>query len=87
MRRLSVVEERFALVRSFRIARGSKSHADVVVVTIAEGDRIGRGEGVPMPATAKPCGLMDFSVASRLLIEGERAAQRFLALRTPAEIA
>ena len=32
-------------------------------------------------------GLMDFSVASRLLTEGERAAHRFLASQTPAESA
>ena len=32
-------------------------------------------------------GLMDFRVASRLLTEGERAAQRFLASKTPAESA
>ena len=32
-------------------------------------------------------GLMDFHAAARLLTDGERAARRFLALRSPAELA
>jgi L-Ala-D/L-Glu epimerase len=41
--------DRFALTRPFRIARGTKTQADVVTVTIREGAWQGRGEGVPYP--------------------------------------
>ena len=37
----------FILTHPFRIARGVKTEADVVTVTISEGDAIGFGEGVP----------------------------------------
>ena len=46
-RRLSVACERFPIRGSFRIARGAKTEALVVVATIAEGEWIGRGECVP----------------------------------------
>lgn len=39
----------FPLIRPFRIARGTKVAADVVTVTIGEGDAVGRGEAVPYP--------------------------------------
>lgn len=39
--------DRFALSRPFRIARGVKTVADVITVTIGERGAIGRGEGVP----------------------------------------
>jgi L-Ala-D/L-Glu epimerase len=39
--------DRFALNRPFRISRGVRTMADVVTVTIAEGDIVGCGEGVP----------------------------------------
>src|SRR3954469_3699464 len=41
--------QRFALRRPFRIARGVKTAADVVEVTIEEGGITARGEGVPYP--------------------------------------
>ncbi|MEP9400229.1 N-acetyl-D-Glu racemase DgcA [Sphingomonas sp. VNH70] len=47
MRRLSAAHERLPLHTPFRISRGVKTAADVVVATIAEGTRIGRGEAVP----------------------------------------
>ncbi len=46
-RTLSAQHESFALNRPFRIARGTKSAAEVVTVTIREGALTGRGEGVP----------------------------------------
>ena len=50
MRREMVVAARqFPLLRPFRIARGAKTAADVVEVTIREGGVAGRGEGVPYP--------------------------------------
>src|SRR6185295_8122654 len=48
-RTLDARHDRFPLIRPFRIARGTKTVADVVTVTIAEGDAIGRGEAVPYP--------------------------------------
>lgn len=48
-RTLSARHDRFELNQPFRIARGVKTAADVITVTIGEGDAQGRGEGVPYP--------------------------------------
>jgi L-Ala-D/L-Glu epimerase len=48
-RTLQAQHDRFPLIRPFRIARGTKTAADVVTVTISEGAAIGRGESVPYP--------------------------------------
>jgi L-alanine-DL-glutamate epimerase-like enolase superfamily enzyme len=48
-RTLSAQHDRFPLIRPFRISRGTKTAADVVAVTIGEGEAIGRGEAVPYP--------------------------------------
>ena len=48
-RRLSVRHDRFELTHPFRIARGVKTAADVITVTISQDDITGRGEGVPYP--------------------------------------
>lgn len=47
MIRLDVAVERFPLANPFTIARGTKTEAVVVVVTLSEGGRKGRGECVP----------------------------------------
>lgn len=44
---VQAVIERFPLARVFTISRGSKSHAEVITVTITDGDFVGRGECVP----------------------------------------
>jgi L-alanine-DL-glutamate epimerase-like enolase superfamily enzyme len=41
-------EEIWPLKQPFRISRGSRTEARVVVVTISDGEHIGRGEGVPL---------------------------------------
>jgi L-alanine-DL-glutamate epimerase-like enolase superfamily enzyme len=46
-RTLRAQHDSFPLSRPFRIARGVKTVADVVTVTISEGTVVGRGEGVP----------------------------------------
>ena len=46
---LQAQHDSFPLIRPFRIARGTKNVADVVTVTIADGEAAGRGEGVPYP--------------------------------------
>jgi L-alanine-DL-glutamate epimerase-like enolase superfamily enzyme len=48
-RTLVAQHDAYALARPFRISRGVKTVADVVTVTLHEGDRIGRGEAVPYP--------------------------------------
>jgi L-alanine-DL-glutamate epimerase-like enolase superfamily enzyme len=49
MRSLQARHEQFSLNRPFRIARGVKTAADVITVSIGQGDVTGRGEGVPYP--------------------------------------
>ena len=44
---LSVAEERFPIAGTFTISRGSKTEAEVITCTIAEGENSGRGECVP----------------------------------------
>ena len=44
---VSVSHERWAIAGRFAISRGAKTHADVVVVELDEGDARGRGECVP----------------------------------------
>jgi L-alanine-DL-glutamate epimerase-like enolase superfamily enzyme len=48
-RTLHAQHDRFALVSPFRIARGVKTQADVIIVKVREGETVGRGEGVPYP--------------------------------------
>jgi L-alanine-DL-glutamate epimerase-like enolase superfamily enzyme len=48
-RTLHAQHDRFPLKAPFRIARGVKTAAEVVTVTIADGDAVGRGEAVPYP--------------------------------------
>ncbi|HEX8468567.1 MAG TPA: N-acetyl-D-Glu racemase DgcA [Allosphingosinicella sp.] len=48
-RSLRAQHDRFALSRPFRIARGVKTAADVITVTVEEAGIVGRGEGVPYP--------------------------------------
>ncbi|MFD1035442.1 N-acetyl-D-Glu racemase DgcA [Sphingomonas hankookensis] len=47
LRHLDARHDRFGLSTPFRISRGVKTAADVVTVTIGQGDAIGRGEAVP----------------------------------------
>ncbi|KTT73891.1 N-acetyl-D-Glu racemase DgcA [Sphingomonas endophytica] len=47
IRHLDAHHDRFGLNAPFRIARGVKTAADVVTVTVREGAQVGRGEGVP----------------------------------------
>ena len=48
-RAITARHQRFRLRHPFRIARGEKTVADVITVTIASGNVTGRGEGVPYP--------------------------------------
>ncbi|SEA34937.1 N-acetyl-D-Glu racemase DgcA [Rubrimonas cliftonensis] len=44
---LDVVTERYEIAGGFRIARGARTHAEVVVATLSEGRLKGRGECLP----------------------------------------
>src|SRR6267142_7245989 len=46
-------EEIWPLRKVFRISRGSRTEAQVVVVTVANDEHIGRGEGVPIKRYAQ----------------------------------
>lgn len=48
-RTLHAKHDRFPLARPFRIARGVKTEADVITVTVRDGEASGWGEGVPYP--------------------------------------
>jgi L-alanine-DL-glutamate epimerase-like enolase superfamily enzyme len=48
-RTLSLAHESWPIAGSFTISRGSKTQADVVVVTLTKGGLTGRGECVPYP--------------------------------------
>lgn len=48
-RTIQAQHDRFALSRPFRISRGVKTVADVISVTLRDGDMVGVGEGVPYP--------------------------------------
>ena len=48
-RRLAVRLETWPLKSAFRISRGAKTEARVVVAEIADGPHTGRGEAVPYP--------------------------------------
>jgi len=41
-------EEIWPLKKVFRISRGSRTEAQVVVVTVGDDEHVGRGEGVPI---------------------------------------
>lgn len=67
-RAIHAQHDRFPLSRPFRIARGVKTFADVITVTIVEEGATGRGEGVPYPRYGES---LDSSLAA---IEGVREA-------------
>src|SRR5438093_12081360 len=52
---LAVNEQSWPLNRPFRISRGSRTEARVVVVTVSDGQYTGRGEGVPIRRYNQTC--------------------------------
>src|SRR5436190_19297236 len=46
--RIEAQEEVWPLKQPFRISRGSRTEARVVVITVSDGEYTGRGEGVPI---------------------------------------
>ncbi len=49
LRELNVASQSWPLATPFRISRGVKTVAEVVVVEVRQGSARGRGEGVPYP--------------------------------------
>ena len=45
---ITAKEEIWPLKETFRISRGSRTEAHVIMVTISDGEHVGRGEGVPV---------------------------------------
>src|SRR5262245_34239797 len=46
--KIEAKEEIWPLKKTFRISRGSRTEAQVIVATVSDGEKIGRGEGVPI---------------------------------------
>lgn len=84
LRTLAAAHQRFGLRRPFRIARGVKTAADVITVTIREGTHEGRGEGVPYPRYGETieAALADIAAIAPLIERG--ASRHDLAAAMPA---
>jgi L-alanine-DL-glutamate epimerase-like enolase superfamily enzyme len=69
-RKLDVQSETFPIAGTFAISRGSKTEAEVVTVTIADGSAVGRGECVPYRRYGESIkSVMDEILAARAMIE------------------
>ena len=78
-RTLSAQHDRFELTHPFRIARGVKTAADVITVTIRDGAVEGRGEGVPYPRYGESVESALAAVEeARSLIEGGAGREELL---------
>ena len=83
-RTLSAQHDCFALNRPFRIARGVKTAADVVTVTITQDGHVGRGEGVPYPRYGESIAVTLAEIARvRGAIEAGADRQELLGLLRP----
>lgn len=72
---LSAYAERLALKAPFRISRGVKTHAEVVVAELRDGEILGRGECVPYARYGETTGtvLAALAEASGRIRRGEPA--------------
>ncbi len=69
-RTLSAQHDRFPLSRPFRIARGVKHVADLITVTVRDGDVVGQGEAAPYPRYGEsPASALGVVEEARGLIE------------------
>jgi L-alanine-DL-glutamate epimerase-like enolase superfamily enzyme len=83
-RTLDAGHDGFPLHTPFRISRGVKTVADVVTVTVREGELVGRGEGVPYPRYGETVdGSLVAIAAMRALVEAG-ASREELAAAMPA---
>ncbi|PSJ38013.1 N-acetyl-D-Glu racemase DgcA [Allosphingosinicella deserti] len=83
-RTLDAQHDRFALSRPFRIARGVKTAADAITVTIRDGSALGRGEGIPYPRYGESVETaLEVIEAVRPLIEAGADRQTLLTAMKP----
>lgn len=83
-RTLSVADERWPLKQAFRISRGAKTEAHVVVATIESGGHTGRGECVPYARYGESIAGVAAAIESvRSDIEQGASRQDLLALLKP----
>ena len=83
-RTLHARHDRFPLARPFRIARGTKTVADVITVKVTDGGHVGRGEGVPYPRYGESIELALAAIAGvRGAIEGGAGRPALLSLLPP----
>lgn len=74
----------FPLVAPFRISRGVKTVADLVTVTLTEGDVIGRGEGAPYPRYGESIDSTLAAIESvRVAVEAGAGREELLSLLPP----
>lgn len=74
---LSVRHDRLPIRGSFTISRGSRTHADLVVVELADGETVGRGECVPYPRYGESVESVTAQIeAQRELLAGPDAKDR-----------
>ena len=82
--RLHVTDERWPLASEFRIARGAKNEAHVVVASIAHGEFTGRGECVPYERYGETvAGVVAAIESARRDIEGGATRPDLLRLLKP----
>lgn len=82
--KLEARHESWALGQPFTISRGTKTHADVVVVTLRDGDKVGHGECVPYPRYGETVPqVLEALDAQRNVIEAGISSDRLTALDLP----
>ncbi|MES1995763.1 MAG: dipeptide epimerase, partial [Pseudomonadota bacterium] len=83
-RTLEARHDRFALHTPFRIARGVKTAADVITVSIMQDGHVGHGEGVPYPRYGESvASALDEIAHVRDAIEGGADREDLLGLLQP----
>jgi L-alanine-DL-glutamate epimerase-like enolase superfamily enzyme len=83
-RKLSIKQESWPIAGTFTISRGSKTAADVVVVEIEEGGKLGRGECVPYARYKESIGLVVETIEKlRGAIEGGVGRTRLRNIQGP----
>ena len=84
MRTLVARHEALLLARPFRISRGVKTVADVIVVELTEDGVTGRGEGVPYPRYGESVeGVLAVIETARAAVEADADQRELLTLLAP----
>ena len=84
MRRITVRLETWPLASAFRISRGAKTEARVIVAEVADGAHAGRGEAVPYPRYGEtPEGTREETESVRDAVEGGLSREGLLEALPP----